>query len=81
MKTILVLGALWALCPALSFAVAYSDDARVMSANRVRHVGRGTINQVRDADHLSDFRTRSAPQKIGSFDLAGTINPGIVLLV
>ena len=79
MKSILLLGALWALIPSVASAVVYSDEVRAPSPSRVRHVSRGTMIQERDTEHLSDFRTRSAPQTIGSFDLAGTISPGLVL--
>jgi hypothetical protein len=78
-SVLLLLGALWAVVPSVSSTLVYPDDARVLRTNRARHVGRGAISHVRDASHLSDFRIRSAPQEIGSFDLAGTINPGIIL--
>jgi hypothetical protein len=77
MKSFL-LGAFWALIPSVASVVVYSDEARGLSTSRVRYVGRD-INQERDAEHLSNFRTRSAPQTIGSFDLAGTISPGLIL--
>ena len=79
MKSTLLLAAVWALIPYATSAVVYSDEARSLSISRVRHAARGVISQERDVEHLSNFRTRSAPQTIGSFDLAGTISPGLVL--
>lgn len=79
MKSLLLQGAFWALIPSISAAVVYADDARVLRANRPRHIGPEPFNQVRNGDHISSVNIRSAPQNIGSIDLAGTINPGLVL--
>jgi hypothetical protein len=79
MKSVFLLGAFCALVPSISAAVVYSDDAQVLRVNRPRHINSESIRQVRDGDHISSLNIRSDPQTIGSIDLAGTINPGIIL--
>jgi hypothetical protein len=79
MKSVFLLGAFCALVPSISAAVVYSDDAQVLRVNRPRHINSESIRQVRNGDHISSLNIRSDPQTIGSIDLAGTINPGIIL--
>jgi hypothetical protein len=84
MKSSLLLSAILAVSPSFCSAVVHPEHteyAEVLGVNRVQQNDYGALNQVRNTDHLSDFRARSAPQKIGTFDLAGTINPGIILAV
>jgi hypothetical protein len=84
MKCSLLLGTVLAIVPSFCSAVVHPKHAEyteVLGVNRARTNDHGALNQVRNTDHLSDFRARSAPQKIGTFDLAGTINPGIILAV
>lgn len=80
MKAVL-LGAVLTLLSSASSAVVYSDGAGAFSVNRGRHIPRSTSRHVRDTEHLSDFRIRSAPEEIGNIDLAGTIDPGLALSV
>lgn len=79
MRSFILLGALCTLLPSASAAVVTSDDAVAFSVNRGRHVVRGVAREARDAEHFSNLRIRSAPEEIGSFDLAGTVDPGLVL--